>query len=83
MHKTPSPSPWITRSPIRRWTAVISLSLATLAVVLGYEHAVPVPNAAPAVAAAPDVAAATDPSLPALPFAPTAADAQEPQPPTF
>ena len=83
MNTTPSPSRWITGSPIRRWTVVISLSLATLAVVLGYEHAVPVLAASPAVAAAPDVAAATDPSLPALPFTPTAADAQVPQPPTF
>jgi len=50
MHKTRPVTPtWYARTSVRRLTAVISLSLATLAVVLAFERTNPAPpDAAPA-----------------------------------
>jgi hypothetical protein len=94
-----SPPPWYTRTPVRNLAVVASLSLATLAVVLAFEHANPAPPDMPSTAGpvayvdrlgdavareyGAPVASRRDPSVPALSFVPNAADAQEPRAPTF
>jgi hypothetical protein len=45
-----SPPPWYTRTPVRKLAVVASLSLATLAVVLAFEHANPAPPDMPSTA---------------------------------
>jgi len=48
MHNTqPGTPPWHARASVRNLTAVVSLSLATLAVVLAFRNAYPAPDASP------------------------------------
>ena len=76
-------SPWYARRPLRQAAIAASVCLATLAVVLAYERAAPLPFDAPNVAVHAASDAYRDPSLPALSFRPNVGDAQQPAPPTF
>jgi len=79
----PSMSPWYARSPALSLAVTVALTLATLTVLLAYDHAAPASSGTPGTSAAAPSTGQRDPSVPDIPFVPNTADAQEPSSPTF